>query len=417
MLADKNTVVFLTNDMVEERLRGSMTNWVQELFLPLESEQDIDVVIKRQVQVGHVHARIDLPMSLVNFGMRTLKSSMAEVITESTLESAEKFQAVVLSERIVDTMVALINESYLNDIVVNEKNAQAFRMHVSSQSLAFDCERLRTSLLDWVRQILTCFHEDKLNIQAIPTIRHSDFGLWLTHKGALILSGRSELSVLMQFVSDANTIVDKAINLDQRKGNPEFNALIDDLNEHVTNVVWLLGNTAQEMMDLDSGRDALTHLFNRRYLDTVMRHETECSLKTGMRFALLYMDIDFFKTLNDRYGHENGDLVLQQFSALLSSCVRTGDFVFRYGGEEFLVVLADVQEQQVPHIAEKVRNLVESSKFYLEDETEVPVTISIGAAYHDGHPDYQRTIRNADSALYHAKENGRNQVVVFDIHQ
>ncbi len=413
MLGNESAVTFLTNELVEHRLSYSMKIWISELFTPRSSLSEIEELIVKQVQVGHVHARIDLPMSLVNFGMRTLKVTMSDYIKQAELSQDEESECLILMNQLVDSMTALINDSYVTDIVVNEKNAQAFRMHVSSQSLAFDFERLRTSLLDWTRRVLTKLHEKDIDIATVPTIRHSDFGLWLTHKGSIILTGRSELILLVEFVSDANDIVEQILALEQHNHqNKNFNRLIDELNEHVTKVIWILGNTAQEMLDIDSGRDSLTHLFNRRYLSTVLRHETECSTKTGMRYGILYIDIDHFKIFNDQYGHDNGDAILQQFATHLSQAVRTGDFAFRYGGEEFLIVLADITEEQLPTIAEKIRSLIENVKFKLTDGTTVNVTVSIGAALHAGHPDYQRTISDADAALYLAKENGRNRVEI-----
>jgi len=411
MLENESSVTFLSNEIVESRLSLSMRSWVSELFVPRSSLAEIEELMVRQVQVGHVHARIDLPMSLVNFGMRTLKLSMSTYIQQAELRHHEESECLILMNLLVDNVTALINDSYVTDIVVNEKNSQAFRMHVSSQSLAFDFERLRTSLLDWTRRILSKLHEDDIDIATVPTIRHSDFGLWLTHKGALILTDRPELKLLLDFVSDANLLVEQILNLDQHNSqNEHFNRLIDELNEHITKVVWILGNTAQEMLDLDNGRDSLTHLFNRRYLSTVLHHETECSMTTGMRYGILYIDIDHFKVLNDEYGHDNGDAVLQQFAMHLSQSVRTGDFAFRYGGEEFLIVLADITQEQLPVVAEKVRSLIENAEYKLTDGISISLTASIGAALHDGHPDYQRTIANADTALYKAKENGRNRV-------
>jgi len=414
MLKNEFSVVFLTNEMVESRLTGSMTAWINELFVQHIAPVDIEKLIQRQVEVGHVHARIDLPMSLVNYGMRTLKSTMSTYILEAGLTAEQQGDLLILLNSIVDNMTALINDSYLTDLVISENTAQAFRLNVSSQSIAFDFERLRTSLLDWVRQVLTKLHEENVDRATIPTIRHSDFGLWITHKGALILTGKPELSLLMEFISDASELVDQLLDLEDRSQDSiRFNQLIETLNNHVTKVVWVLGDTAKEMLDIDSGRDSLTHLFNRRYLSTVLHHETEVSLKTGMRYGILYLDIDHFKVFNDTHGHENGDIILQQFVAKLSQSVRTGDFVFRYGGEEFLIVLADIEESLLPVIAEKVRLLLNNAEFKLINDDVITVTASIGAAIHDGHPDYQRTISNADKALYNAKENGRNRVEIF----
>lgn len=413
MLKNEASVTFLSHELIESRLSRTMAVWITELFVPKKSLPDIEELIIKQVQVGHIHARIDLPMSLVNFGMRTLKASMSAHIQQKNLDAETESKCLILLNALVDTMSSLINDSYVTDIVVNEKNAQAFRMQVSSQSLAFDFERLRTSLLDWTRRILSKLHEEDIDKSTVPTIRHSDFGLWLTHKGSLILTGRPELKLLIEFVSDANALVEQILALEQHNSaNEHFNRLIDELNEHVSNVIWVLGNTAQEMLDIDSGRDSLTHLFNRRYLSTVLHHETECSLKTGMRYGVLYIDIDHFKALNDNYGHDNGDTILQQFAMYISQTVRTGDFTFRYGGEEFLIILADITQEQMPTIAEKVRALLDGAEFKLTDGKAIHLTASIGAALHDGHPDYQRTIANADKALYLAKENGRNRVVI-----
>jgi diguanylate cyclase len=411
MLANKNTETFLSNEEVQTRLKQSMIAWIEQLFVIPENPEAIEQIIQKQIQVGHVHARIDLPMNLVDFGARTLKSNITKHLLASTLSDDLKVKALSMVYQLMDTMIALINESYLNDVVINEKNAQAFRMHVTSKVLAFDCERLRSSLLDWMREVLSALCDDEVDRSTLPTLMHSDFGLWLIHKGELILVGRSELPILLKFVSVADAIIAK-LSVLSASDKLATNELLSQLNDEVTQVIWVLGSISKEMQEIDNGRDSLTNLFNRRYVPTVLIHETECSIKTGMRFGILYADIDNFKQLNDKYGHDNGDLILKQFSAVLSQNARAGDFVFRYGGEEFLVVLADVYKEQLPDIAEKIRKMVEEATFNLLNGLSVPVTVSIGAALHDGHPDYERTIRSADDALYEAKHQGRNCVVV-----
>jgi len=412
MLTNEKTEIFLSNELVQMRLTATMAMWMKQLFVIPDGVNDFAQMIQQQIQVGHIHARIDLPMNLVNFGSRVLKRNMTQYLNESTISEQQKNSAVVLLNQLVDTMVALINESYVNDIVISEKNAQAFRMHVTSKALAFDCERLRASLLDWMREVLSVLCNPDMDRASVPSIRQSDFGLWLVHKGELILIGRSELPELLSFLSTAEAMVNQLISLSADDAEA-INDLISKLNDQINQVTWLLSAISKEMMDLDNGRDSLTNLFNRRYVPTVLRHETECSIKTGMRFGILYADIDLFKTLNDQYGHDNGDTILRQFSDILAQNARAGDFVFRYGGEEFLMVIADIEGDRLPMIAEKVRKAVEGCEFRLLSGKVIPVTVSIGAALHDGHPDYERTIKNADKALYQAKESGRNRIEVF----
>src|SRR5690606_35177125 len=122
--------------------------------------------------------------------------------------------------------------------------------------------------------------------------------------------------------------------------------------------------------------------------------------------------VDHFKNLNDRFGHEAGDMVLQQLAVLLSNNSRGGDYLFRLGGEEFLLILVDITPESAVQVAEKLRKQVAAETFRLPNEQSVKATISIGLSMHDGHPDYQRAMRRADDALYQAKREGRNRVVM-----
>jgi diguanylate cyclase len=142
-----------------------------------------------------------------------------------------------------------------------------------------------------------------------------------------------------------------------------------------------------------------------------MRHETVSSLRKNMTFGIIILDIDFFKKINDTYGHDGGDCVLSQLAEILIESVRAGDFIFRLGGEEFLIVIADVKPNIIYNIAESIRTNVSNKEFLLTDNRTLKVTVSIGTAIHDGHPDFNRTIKLADTALYQAKQNGRNKVV------
>ena len=163
---------------------------------------------------------------------------------------------------------------------------------------------------------------------------------------------------------------------------------------------------------LDVGRDALTHIFNRRFLPTILKREIAWNRKKGDPFHVLMLDIDYFKRVNDEYGHDSGDRVLQAVAGLLMNQVRASDFVFRYGGEEFLIVLAKVDQAQAQEIAEKVRRCVEEVEIPISNNRVVRVTLSIGLAGSDGHPDYQRLLDRADRALYAAKHAGRNRCVI-----
>jgi diguanylate cyclase len=126
-------------------------------------------------------------------------------------------------------------------------------------------------------------------------------------------------------------------------------------------------------------------------------------------FAVLVLDIDHFKAVNDRHGHDVGDRVLQQAAGLIVQHVRAGDFVFRYGGEEMLVVLAGVHAEEALKVAEDIRRRFEVTPLAVGRDAVLNLTVSIGVADHDGQADPQRLIKRADAALYEAKQAGRNR--------
>ena len=156
--------------------------------------------------------------------------------------------------------------------------------------------------------------------------------------------------------------------------------------------------------------DPLTGLYNRTYLDEVVRRETAMSRLSGQPFSFLMIDIDHFKRINDTYGHMVGDQVLIEFSELLKQQVRASDLVARYGGEEFAMVLHHTETDDALSVARRICNNTEATDWHHlgVDET---ITTSIGLASY-APPDMHHTdlIGLADKALYDAKEKGRNRV-------
>jgi diguanylate cyclase len=299
-------------------------------------------------------------------------------------------------------------------MVINEKNEQALKMHISTHNLALDYERLCTSLSEWMRNLLMLIAQNKYDVSTQPTIRHSNFGLWISHKAHLFLMGRRELTILVTQLDNIDEEMRRLAIYSHQKNMFAVEESLNKLNDFISNSIWVLSNMAKDMIEEENGRDPLTHLFNRRYLETVMRHETSYSLDHGILFGAVMVDIDFFKRINKTHGHENGDRVLEQLAEILTQQVRLGDFIFRLGGEEFLIILADIDLDVMQRVAEKIRSMVAGCAFKLSEQKTLSMTVSLGTAIHDRHPDFTRTIKLAAEALYVAKENGRNRVVAAD---
>ena len=156
--------------------------------------------------------------------------------------------------------------------------------------------------------------------------------------------------------------------------------------------------------------DHLTGLANRYALNQRFNAETRVSNQTRQVFSLILLDIDYFKHINDCYGHAVGDRLIKEFAVLLQTLVRDSDMVGRWGGEEFLILCSQTGKRGAYQLAEQIRLRLQQHAFSVETQ----ITASFGVSqYQDGEA-ITETIKRADDALYHAKENGRDQVVMVD---
>jgi len=160
--------------------------------------------------------------------------------------------------------------------------------------------------------------------------------------------------------------------------------------------------------------DTLTGLHNRRYFEETLEAEAQKSLYNNTPLSLVMVDIDFFKKVNDTFGHAEGDQVLCRVSSLLKTSVRKKDIVARYGGEEFILILPEARLDETFVIAERIRRLVEETLFEV-GKTQVHLTLSMGISNFPSHrvKSKEELVEMADQALYDAKRGGRNRVCIF----
>lgn len=159
--------------------------------------------------------------------------------------------------------------------------------------------------------------------------------------------------------------------------------------------------------------DSLTSLHNRRWLEEMYNRELKRSHAGDFRLCAFMIDIDFFKKVNDTYGHLIGDTVLIEVAATLNQSLRPSDMPVRFGGEEFSVFLPGTTTENAKIIAERIRANVESKEILLPDGTIIKVTVSIGFAEREKNDTVETLIEKADKALYQAKQNNRNRVCMY----
>ncbi|ENO86353.1 diguanylate cyclase [Thauera linaloolentis] len=407
MMQDTEARSFLDNGIVHDRLHASMQRWLSTLF-SCETQEQFVTAMAMQRHVGEVHSRVDVPVNIVARGARTLKNQIGLHLAHGTLDRNGLVEAVMYVDSLIDLAFEVMSSAFVASHERTARIDEAYRSFSSGQNMSLERERQRSALLDWenryLQAVMTALPGDDL-----PRINGSSFGLWMQHKAPAVFRGPSELHAVRALM---RSIDDTLLPLcaQQLGNNPgEVRHLLKQVQSKVSELKFLTESMFERLIDLESGKDALTQLLNRRFLPAILARESEIARTEGKPFALLLIDVDHFKHINDEYGHQAGDRVLQQVAMILQNSVRAGDFVFRYGGEEFLVVLVEMSHAHAMRVAEKIRTRIADERLLISNGGQLDITVSIGVAMHDGHPDYQRLVNRADNAMYRAKQGGRNR--------
>ncbi|MGB5596483.1 MAG: diguanylate cyclase [Crocosphaera sp.] len=239
---------------------------------------------------------------------------------------------------------------------------------------------------------------------------------------AIILNGLMTLIVitgikmnffrLSQQISEATQAIDTKEDMDLDKILINSSDELSDLIEKLRQITNRIASDQEQQKKLRehlqalANVDELTGAFNRRKLQEMLSYEIERTRRNQNNLSIIVFDIDFFKRVNDTYGHPVGDQVLCKLVTIVKQSIRKIDSLYRIGGEEFVILCPDTNNEQVLNLAERIRQSIENTSF---DEVE-QVTISLGVTQFKESDQQKEFINRADKALYKSKENGRNQV-------
>jgi diguanylate cyclase (GGDEF)-like protein/PAS domain S-box-containing protein len=200
-----------------------------------------------------------------------------------------------------------------------------------------------------------------------------------------------------------------------------FNTIKSPLTDETGNIIGVLG-IARDVTDRKNMEDELKHmathdpltgLYNRRMFIQRINDEIERASRYQHTLSLFMIDIDYFKSINDNYGHQTGDTVLQNFAKILSDSIRKSDYAARYGGEEFVVVLPETPLLKAEELAERLRKQIEDTHFSINNNEDINLTVSIGISTFPEHAETSHELLEiADAAMYAAKAAGRNYVKI-----
>ncbi|MBR2512904.1 MAG: diguanylate cyclase [Halomonas sp.] len=405
MLEDPHASLFLSNDQVQQRLNPSMQRWLSSMFMV--EHADLEALVTHQEKIGQVHARIDIPVNLVLNGARQLKQAMYQQINATFNSTLASEGASMYVSNHIDMAMEIMSHAYSVASDRNARTEEAYKLFSLTQSIGDERERQRSALLDWENTLMFAVAAQQ-EIANFPRLANSEFGLWYFHKACHAFEGAPEITAISRHIQQVDGEWLKAL------GSEDINSrlqALSDIRNAARTIIMLLDDVLERASGLEAGRDSLTRLLNRKFLSVVLNREVEIARHSEKRFALLMVDIDHFKSINDTHGHDAGDSVLQQVASILDRSTRGGDYVFRMGGEEFLIVLVDTDQDGSRLFAERLRQAVAKEAMLATADTLLNVTVSVGVTLHDGHPDYQRSMQRADQALYQAKRGGRNRVV------
>jgi diguanylate cyclase len=396
---------------VESHLKPGLQRWLDTLFNCL-TQDELTAALAMQRHVGDVHSRAQISIPLVARGFRILKHEISNHLFAAQLAHDILFSAVVYVDHLIDVAFEEMSVAFIQSSERSVRTDEAYRLLAVGQDLALEREKQAVAVLEWEARFYRLLATGAI-FDDLPKLGDSEFGLWFYHKAPLLFEGSSELEQIGACVQqiDETFFPQLALGRDKNLQSDANRALSKAILTAVDEIKFLLRSLFDRMVDVAGGRDVLTHLFNRRFLPSVLKREIALTRRSNKSFCVMMIDIDHFKQVNDAHGHETGDRVLHHVATHLMSLVRSGDFIFRYGGEEFLAVLTTIDARRALAIAENLRETVAALEIPLRTEQAIRVTISIGVAMSDDHPDYQYLIDRADRALYQAKEAGRNRVV------
>lgn len=397
---------FLNHGVVQQRLTQSLREWLAGICSATPADEDF---AERQRQIGDVHARLKIPIHLVLEGASLLKAEMATILRERGGDPGTILPTILVFGDRIDLAMRHMSAAFVQKAGQRARADEAYRLFALGQDVSAERESQRAALMEWSHTVLFDIIANGSGLNTKP-LAQSPFGLWVRHRANVLFEGTIPLENMRVAMRDIDEIILPGLAAAPTNSADGNSLMMNALRRRIDEIKFLLNDLFQTANAIENGHDPLTRTLNRRFLASIVSRELGLAKENSVPFSLLMLDVDHFKAVNDTYGHASGDAVLQQVADVVLNAVRPADFVFRYGGEEFLVALVETGADRARDTAEAIRAACARHRFRLPGQDEIAVTLSIGVAEFDGHPDYKFLIDAADQALYAAKAGGRNCV-------
>ena len=429
------------DDVLEQRLRHAERRAAAlEQELVLKTEQ-LEITKRKMAESQHrriEEERLKVVLQMAGATAGELDEPIAQLLRASAgLESGSGSTDAVrariaelkeCAER-VDRIIARIQDAGANLLAPAVDGAPELAAHGVYRVLLIEYEeRFAASLFDWLAP-----WSDRVNLERVTNCAQAGLRLENAHYDLILADYRlpdgnsldlfTQLSTrlaLPPFVlisgNGSEDIVAQAV----RRGAYDFLPKAGLSRERAVQSILAALERVRLKQDLEAAHkylaqmathDELTGLYNRRFMTEALDTEMNRARRYGQSLTLCLFDLDFFKQLNDQYGHDAGDTVLVSVAETLHQTVRSPDVAGRYGGEEFLVLLINTGLEKALHFGDRLRQQLHDQRFHFPQGSEVRVSCSIGLAeYRPGLESAVELIHRADMAMYEAKAKGRNRV-------
>jgi len=345
-----------------------------------------------------------------------IEKKIHSIVLSATID--KNFRQQILKKNIID----YVNKSGVEDINYIIQMVQRLQANKNHKILVVDDARtfrhtMQKMLENLFFKVITVAHGEEalgmLKAQPDISLVLTDYtmpvmdGLELTREIRKTYS-KSELSILALSANENEEITALFLKhgandyINKPFSKEEFSCRVNNAIEALENIQTITNY---------ANRDFLTGLFNRRHFFTELHGYIDNISASAEQFAIGMIDIDYFKKINDKYGHDTGDKIIISLANILRSSTSPYDIVARFGGEEFCIVLKNINPNSAEEIFNRIKENVEKFSYRINDDVSISFTISIGAVLFNEEESVEDNINEADMMLYKAKNNGRNQVL------
>lgn len=386
------------------------SNHYRDILNTFKSDFEEESILDLFEKVAQYEISIKMPYIAIINELFCLKHLLFAKITRNNGNHLYISQMLTLFEKINNRVAKVYLYKYI-DLMLSLNNMR--RASISDLVEKKTIKHYEDHLV-WLTSLAQSVKDKNLDIFPELEETQCSFGKWLNNDGKSIIQNNSKYDRINTLHNNLHKFAQKIF---MRMHTDKFDILITYLEK--CELISLSIGTELAMIDnilmnQQVTKDSLTDALNRNGLKNVFESQYELSFATNNHFVLAMCDLDFFKEINDTYGHVAGDKILVHFVNIVKKNIRNSDIIIRYGGEEFIVILPAINKEKGCHVLEKIRKDFQENKLHFENK-KIQATVSIGMMEIKPEYHYKKSFLNdylmqVDQKLYLAKHNGRNRV-------